>query len=85
MTGGAIVGTASIGSIQLGTGEPVHYWFMSHHQSGDFGGTVFQLPSGGVRFVEGYFCCEVQFPDGSVLRDEATLQTALDAMDGRSP
>jgi hypothetical protein len=74
-----------VGDVQLSTGEKVAYWFLSHHQTGDLGGTLFERPDGSTRFVEGYFCCEVMFLDESALTDRRTFEQALDAMDGVSP
>jgi hypothetical protein len=50
------------GVIQLKDGSTAKYWFRSHHQSEDLGGTIFAMSDGSERFMSGYFCCEVQLP-----------------------
>ena len=74
------------GLITLGDGARVRYWFCSHHlvEGGDLGVTLFRLPDGTGLWMDGYFCCEMDPPDGSLV-SVAALRSFAVAMDGRNP
>ena len=74
------------GLITLGDGARVRYWFCSHHlvESGDLGATLFRLPDGTGLWMDGYFCCEMDPPDESLV-SVAALRAFASAMDGTSP
>lgn len=52
------------GLITLGDGARVRYWFCSHHlvEGGDLGATLFRLPDGSNLWMDGYFCCDTNYP-----------------------
>jgi hypothetical protein len=74
------------GLITLGDGARVRYWFCSHHlvEGGDLGATLFRLPDGTGLWMDGYFCCEMDPPDESLV-SVAALRSFAVAMDGRNP
>ena len=72
------------GIVQLKDGSSAKYWFRSHHQSKDLGGTIFAMSDGSERFMSGYFCCEVQLPEMQLASlDE--LRAFIDKADGQRP
>jgi len=73
-----------VGVIELGDGERVKYWFVSHHQSHDWGCTKFLFADGTVRYLDGAFCCEVQLADAQP-KDRAGLNAFLDTREGINP
>ena len=73
-----------VGDLLLGDGTRIPYWFLSHHQSGDLGGTLFELPEGRTKFVEGYFCCSVDL-SAEETATRATFDATLERIDGLSP
>ncbi len=74
------------GLITLGDGARVRYWFCSHHlvRAGDPGATLFRLPDGSDLWMDGYFCCEMDPPEESLV-SVAALRSFAPAMDGQSP
>jgi len=72
------------GTITLGDGEQVKYWFKSHHLGNDLGYTRFEFDDGTVNHLEGWFCCEVQLPDPQIA-DRSELQQFIAVHDGKSP
>lgn len=74
------------GLITLGDGARVRYWFCSHHlvEGGDLGATLFRLPDGSNLWMDGYFCCEMDPPEESLV-SVAALRSFAMAMDGQSP
>lgn len=73
-----------IGILTLGDGSQAKYWFRSHHNTKDMGGTWFLLDSGERLFMAGYFCCEVEIP-GPSLANPASLKDFIAKNDGREP
>lgn len=51
-----------VGIIRMKDGSTAKYWFRSHHQADDIGGTWFQMSDGVHVYMAGWFCCEVQLP-----------------------
>jgi len=75
-----------VGNLSLRDGTSVAFWFISHHQTDDYGGTLFELPDGKTVFIEGYFCCDVSFdPQDPALANTEALLRMLNEVDGRSP
>gem|GEM_PF-1415050 len=74
------------GLITLGDGARVRYWFCSHHlvEGGDLGAPLFRLPDGSNLWMDGYFCCEIDPPEDSLVSVVA-LRSFAEAMDGQSP
>ncbi len=74
------------GLVSLGDGSLVRYWFCSHHlvDDGDLGATLFRLPDGTDLWMDGYFCCEMDPPEESLV-SVATFRSFAAAMDGKSP
>ena len=74
------------GLITLGDGSRVRYWFCSHHlvDGGDLGATLFRLPDGTDLWMDGYFCCEMDPPEESLV-SVAELRSFAAVMDGRNP
>jgi len=74
------------GLITLGDGARVRYWFCSHHlvEGGDLGATLFRLPDGTDLWMDGYFCCEMDPPEESLVSVTA-LRSFAAAMDGLNP
>lgn len=76
-----------VGDVDLGADGRASYWFRSHHQTADYGGALFELPSGTIIFVEGYFCCDVSFSDSErrYLANEEVFAARLRDVDGLAP
>ncbi len=74
------------GLIILGDGARVRYWFCSHHlvEGGDLGATLFRLPDGSDLWMDGYFCCEMDPPEESLV-SVAALRSFAAPKDGQSP
>lgn len=72
------------GIITLGDGEQVKYWFKSHHLGHDIGCTRFEFVDGTSVHLNGWFCCEVLFPNPQ-LADRSALKRFVAAHDGKSP
>ena len=74
------------GVITLENSEKVKYWFQSHHISEDgIGGTLFELPNGKLKFIEGYFCCEVQLPKKGKFKNSEEFIAEMEKIDGIHP
>ncbi len=74
------------GVITLENSEKIKYWFQSHHISEDkIGGTIFELPSGELKFIEGYFCCEVQLPKNGKFKNSKEFIAEMEKVDGIQP
>lgn len=74
------------GRITLEDSETVKYWFQSHHNSEDgFGGTLFELPNGDLKFIKGYFCCEVQLPNNGKFKNSKIFLQEIEKLDGIKP
>ena len=73
-----------VGVARFRDGSFAKFWFLSHHLSGDRGGTLFEMSDGTKRYMVGCFCCEVQLPDAqpSSLDD---LNKFIDENDGSYP
>lgn len=82
---GRVSGGVQVGTVALGDGSRVPYWFLSHHHTSDYGGTLFELRGGRTVFMEGFFCCGVDFPDGTALQDDASFLVAVKSLDGLAP
>lgn len=72
------------GVIQLKDGSSARYWFRSHHQSKDLGGTIFAMSDGSEKFMSGCFCCEVQLPETQLASLDA-LRAFIRSADGERP
>ena len=72
------------GVIEMGDGERVKFWFVSHHRSRDWGCTKFVFADGTVRYLDGAFCCEVKLADERP-KDRAALNAFLDTREGINP
>lgn len=79
-----LVDHTEIGLISMKDGSWSKYWFRSHHHTGDSGGTLFRLSDGTEIFMAGYFCCEVQLPEGQ-LESLQALRTFVSQHDGWNP
>ena len=74
---------SEVGIITLNDGSIVKYWFVSHHQARDMGGTLFRFEDGKEIFISGYFCCELTLPEEGFSSIPA-LQSFLVANHGRT-
>lgn len=81
---GKDVRDCEVGVIQIANGERVKFWFVSHHQSHDWGCTKFLFSDGTVRYLDGAFCCEVQLASEQP-KDRAGLNAFLDTREGINP
>lgn len=67
------------GIIELENSAKIKYWFKSHDNSNNPNGmTLFELPDGSLRFIEGYFCCEVQLPNNGKFRNEQVFISEME-------
>ncbi|MEO4006660.1 MULTISPECIES: hypothetical protein [unclassified Flavobacterium] len=74
------------GVITLENSEKVKFWFQTHHMCEDeIGGTLFELPNGKLKFIEGYFCCEVQLPKNGKFKNSQELMAEMEKVDGIHP
>ncbi|MBP0611843.1 hypothetical protein J8J42_02140 [Chryseobacterium sp. cx-311] len=74
------------GVITLENSEKVKYWFQSHHIGEDgIGGTLFELPNGKLKFIKGYFCCEVQLPKKGNFKNSKEFIAEMEKVDGIHP
>jgi hypothetical protein len=77
------------GLIHLANGVNVKFWFLSHHETSDIGGTIYEYPNGERQFCGGLHCCEVQFYEngklGKTFKNEAELKKFVTEKDGIRP
>jgi hypothetical protein len=72
------------GFVTLPDGEKVKFWFRSHHLPPGTSYTRFDFSDGSRRYFEGYFCCEVMFPEMSI-RSRGDLLAFLEEHEGAMP
>lgn len=74
------------GIILFPNSDTVKYWFLTHHSAADqTGGTLFEFPKNTLTFVEGYFCCEVQFPNEGKFENGTSFLKEMRKVDGIKP
>lgn len=71
------------GTITFKDRQSVKFWFLSHHISGDDGGTVYEFPDSTKHFYGGLHCCEVQFD--SIFNNFKDFQSYIDKYEGVRP
>ena len=74
------------GVIVLENNEIIRFCFLSHQQAESHTSmALFELPNGNLKFVEGYFCCEVQLPNKGQFANTNEFVTELDKINSSEP